>query len=404
MKQTRKRPAPAAPEERLVFYKDLREARRRRLTRRRRHIFTAVFALVLALLVYVNWDNFVPQEVTESLRDFFTHSSSEHFPVALPSGEFRAAAWVGSNLGVLTDTSYFLYSNAGTELAWRQHGMNDPQLSAAGGRALLYDQGGKQFRVETRFDTSVSASTAYPILSGSMGTSGKFALVTSSSSYLGELIVYDAQGKEIFHWYDATNRILAAALSPDGKSVAAVETGAKNGVIQSTVNVFRLGSTKPVGKKEFDGLLLISLQYSSASRITAVGKTQTVYLDQDGKQTGQYDYGNRQLSCYANTGGATVLVFDSYESGSAASSLVPLLFGGSVLHAAPVTIDDKVTSVYTGQSGIVALSSGLIWHGDKNGKAVSVTHTQGDKPAALEDKKAVYVFGLQAINRYAGPK
>lgn len=387
--------------DRLVFYKDLREARRRRLMRKRRRIFGIVAALVVALLLYINWDAFVPEEFTETIENFFTSATANHFPVTLSSGNFQDAASMGSNLAVVTDTSFFLYSSAGTQLAWRQHGMNDPQISASGSRVLLYDRGGKQFRVERRFDEPVSETAASAIVSGTMGASGNFAIATESSAYLGELIVYDAQGKPIFHWYDTSGRILTAALSPDGNSVAAIEIGAQNGDIVSTVDVFHLNSTKPVSKKQIAGVLLFSIQYNSNGLITAVGDKQTVFLDGSGKQTGQYAYGTRQISCYANSGGSTALVFDHYENGTTASQLVPLAVDSKTLGTKSVNISGKIESVYAGASGIAALSSGMVWLGDRNGNQISVIRAAGDKLCAVTQKNSCYVFGLQNIYRYA---
>ncbi|ADU26572.1 DUF5711 family protein [Ethanoligenens harbinense] len=387
-------------EDRLIFYKDLREARRRQISRRRQRIIALAAAFIVALLLFVNWDNFVPPEATEAIQNFFTNSSANHFPISLSSGDFKGAAAMGGNLGVLTDTSFFLYSSAGTQLVWRQHGMNDPQISAAGGRALLYDRGGKQYRVERRFDEPVSANAASPIVSGEMGASGNFALATESNAYLGELIVYDAQGKTIFHWYDTAGRILAAALSPDGSSVAAIEIGAQNGSISSTVVVFRLDSTKPIAKKQVDGTLLFSIQYNSNGRITAVGDNQALYFDGSGKQTGAYPYGTKQLACYSNQDGSTVLVFDHYENQTAASLLVPLVAGDKLLSAKSVSINGRIDSVYAGSSGITCLSPGMIWRGDQSGNPLATISANGDKLAAVMQSNVCFVFGSQSILRY----
>lgn len=390
--------------DRLVFYKDLREARRRRISRRRKRILILITAGILALLLYVNWDNLIPQEATEAIQNFFTSTTANHFPVDLPSGDFKGAATMGSNLGVLTDTSFYLYSGGGSQLVWRQHGMNDPQISASGGRALIYDRGGKQYRVERRFDEPVSSNASNDIVSGCMGASGNFALVTESTSYVGELTVFDAQGKPLFHWYDTSSRILAAALSPDGSSVAAIAVGAQNGSITSTIEVFQLGSTKPIAKKTLDGTLLFSIQYNSGNRITAVGDNQTLYFDGSGNKTGNYAYGTRQLACYSNDNGSTVLVFDHYENQTAASTLVPLVVGNQMLSSKSVTIDGKITSVYAGSSGISALSSNIIWWGDADGNHLSTINADGDKLFAAPQKNICYIFGLQNIYRYTNKK
>lgn len=391
-------------DDRLIFYKDLREARRRRILRRRRRILFVIVALLIALILYVNWDSFVPQEATEAIQNFFTSSTVNHFPVNLPSGDFKGAALMGSNLGVLTDTSFFLYSDSGSQLVWRQHGMNDPQISASGGRALLYERGGKQYRVERRFDEPVTANASNPIVSGCMGASGNFALATESSVYDSELVAFDAEGKSLFHWYDTSGHILSVALSPDGSSVATIEVSAQNGDISSTIDIFRLDSTKPIAEKQINGTLLFSIQYNSNGHLTAVGDNQTLYFDGNGKQTGSYAYGTRQLACYSNSGGSTVLVFNHYENGTAASSLVPLVVGDQVLPEKSVNIDNQINSVYANSSGIVALSSNLIWQGSTNGKQLLTVNVAGDKLAAVLQKNTCYVFGLQNIYRYSAKK
>jgi hypothetical protein len=204
----------------LPEFRRKREARRKKRIRRKRTVIALVIIALVTAFIAINWDKLAPAYLADTIQGFFGEFGSGEYPLMISSGNFRQAVPIGSNIGVLTDTSVIIYSRSGAELAQRQHGMSDPNIDAAGGKAVVFDRGGKTFRVETRFDEPFTATTDYPIVSASVSLSGEIAVATLSGSYLGELTIYDNSYKNIFKWYSSQGHILTAAVSPDGSKVA----------------------------------------------------------------------------------------------------------------------------------------------------------------------------------------
>lgn len=384
-------------EDELRRYRLERESRRHSRNARRRRILEVAAALIVLVFVAFNWDKLAPASFSASVRSFFGMFASGQFPLSL-SGDFKNAVPIGSNVAVLTDSSLTLYTTAGAQVWQRSHGMSDPALVAAGSRAVLFDRGGKQFRVETRFGESFSGTTDYPIVNACVGKSGKFAVVTESGSYLSEVDVYDTTYHSVFKWYSSQGRVLAAALSADGKSLAALTVSAKDGAVTSSVSIFRLGSQKPVASKSFDGTLLFSLQYTDAGWLAAVGDNQTVFISASGKTSTAYSYADKTIRCYDNTGGQTALALTAYGANSQ-STLVTFDGSGKVAGQADVT--GEVQALHMDGSRLTALRTSDVWYGTTRCKQQGTVPVSGDKLEILSKSNSIYVFGLQAVNRYA---
>lgn len=383
-------------EDELALYREKREQRRHRKRARRRVAAVVLLLAVLTGLVWLNVGTLAPQSVadrTENLLDGLGWGKSL-FPVSFDQGTFQAAIPVGSDLGVLTDTTFLLYSQNGRRLAARPQGMTDPVAVPCGSKALLYDRGGKQFRMETRFGEPFTSSADEPITTAAGAQGGYFAIVAQSEDYLSELTVYDNAYKNIFQWDCAQGRILCAALNPAGNQLAAVVVGARGGALFSDLYFFRLGSTKPFAVKAYDGELFYSIRYRSDGTVSAVGENKTVFL-KDGKQTAVYDYGSRELlqSCNAEP---VILVFGGVNGKSLAVSLGASgkLLGQADLPGSPVAV-----SVGGGYAAFV--SGGRLYAAPQSLKGLkSVSAANGVLGAVTMQGKA-YLFGAQFTERFA---
>jgi len=384
-------------EDELPEFRRKREARRKKRIRSKRTVIALVIIALVTAFIAINWDKLVPTSLANTIQGFFGEFGSGQYPLMISSGNFRQAVPIGSNIGVLTDTSVIIYSRSGAELAQRPHGMSDPNIDAAGGKAVVFDRGGKTFRVETRFYEPFTATTDYPIVSASVSLSGEIAVVTLSGSYLGELTIYDNSNKNIFKWYSSQGHILAAAVSPDGKKVAAVVISAVNGSYRSSIYIFNTGRQKPLSVTNIDGAPLLSIQYIDNDRIAAVSDIESVFLSLDGKKKSIYTYEGKTLKCYANSDGATVLAFGAYGAGNS-SAIVSLSGDGKVMGTA--NLKNDVQSVFVCGGKLAALTDEGVWYGDTACKNTGLIAASGDKIAALPLKGDIYVFGLQAIYQY----
>jgi hypothetical protein len=379
----------------LKSYSDAREERKRKKKLRRRRLVSLILALLLALFIFLNWGTFAPARLSETVQSIFSSFGQSKYPVDYNEGSMKTAVAVGSNIGILTDTSFLIYSQNGEQLAVRPHGFNDPSAASGGGKALIYDSGGKQFRVETRFSEPFAATAQNTITTAAMGDSGNFAIVTEADNYLSELTVYDNSYKSIFKWDASQGRILTAALSPDGKKLAAVAVGARNGSMFSDIYIFNLNSETPVAVKKYNGELLYSIRFKDNSRIAAVGEQKSVFLFASGKQASVYSYSDRELECSSNGDGPVVLVF---KNGGTKSSVVSLDGEGKLLGKADISVS-SATYVNNGDGKTVVVSNGQIWYAADNCSGASKISVSGDVLSAISMKNHAYIFGSQSVGR-----
>jgi len=381
-------------ENELKAYREARKARLYKKKLRRRRIITLIAVIVLSVVICLDW-NLAPSALAERFQNFLGEFGRSKYPVQFDEGLTKAAVPVGPNVGVLTDTSFILYAHNGEKLASRPHGFNSPAAVSGGGRALIYDRGGRQFKIETRFGEPFSKTAAYPITSATMGSKGNFAVITQAENYLSELTVYSSSYKAVFRWNSTKGRILAAALSPDGKKLAAIVTGARNGTIFSDIYIFGLDSEKPLAVKQYTGDFLYSIRFKDNKRIAAVGDQKSVFLYTSGEQKSEYDYGGKELIASVNLDGPTVLAF---RADSEKTNIVSLDGEGKTLGSAK--INGALTSVSVNSNYIVALTDGKIFTSKSNLKEISETSVPVGALSAMAIKKHIFLVGIQSVERY----
>lgn len=367
----------------------------RQKTRKRRLIAFAVL-VIAALFVFLNWGTLSPTVIAESTQSFFSGFGKSKFPVDFSEGTMKTAVPVGSNIGILTDTSFLIYSQNGDQVAVRPHGINNPAAVSGGGKALIYDRGGTQFRVEARYSEPFSTNASYNITTAAMGSNGYFAIVTEAENYLSELTVYDNSYKNIFKWDSSKGHILTASISPDGSKLAAVVIGARNGNMFSDIYIFNLSSSKPSSITKYDGELFYSINFKDNNHIAAVGDDEAVFLYSSGKQISKYGYGGRELKCSSNLNGPVVLVFN--KSGTE-SSVVSLDNGGNLLGNTDVAASE-VSIISNGDGKTVIVSNGQILYTSDNCKDSGKISVSGAVMSVISMKNYAYVFGTQSIGRY----
>lgn len=379
----------------LKAYSDARKARLKKIKLKRRKIVFAVLLILAVILVWLNWGSLAPSSAAETFQNFISNFGKSKYPVFFEQGSLQAAVPMNTNTGILTDTAFLIYSKNGTLLVSRPHGFNDPCAVWGGGKAVIFDRGGKQFKVETRIGEPFSETASDTITTAAAGDSGTFAIVTESQDYLSELSVYDSSYKNVFKWKCAQGRILSAAISPDGKKLAAVVVGARSGVFYSDIYIFNTNSKNPVAVKKYDGETIFSIRYKDNTRITAVGEGKAVFLNSSGNEYSTYSYKDKALNCSTNTDGPTVLVFSGVNG---KATVVSLDGEGKLLGQS--SVDGEIKSVSVGGGHIVLTTHGDILYSNENCKQFSKIIVSGEILEALPINNYAYIFGTQSVARY----
>ena len=194
------------------------------------------------------------------------------------------------------------------------------------GIAAAYDIGGTTLCVADFKGNKTDIEPAGEIISADLSDSGYLAVCSDAAGYKGAVTVYDTSGKAVYVWYSGTGYLVRAAVSPDGKYLAALclqDSG-------SVVHTFALTSEDERGSAACADELFADL-FWRGGKVCCVSQTRLAFFDDNAKLTAEYPFGDLYLYDYAAEGdGFVTLALSRYRSGSA-EQLVTVNASGSEL-------------------------------------------------------------------------
>ena len=263
----------------------------------------AVIAVVLIII-----EALMPAGLFQTVSNAVTTIGTGSYPIAVSGGETLSVVPISNYYYHLTDTHISAYSNGGKILFSEAHGYERAVLCASKGRALIYNQGGKEFLIFNLKGEKYSLKTEDEIICGDISDSGTFAVVTYSPSYASAVTVYNSRGKIVYEWYSAENTINSIAVSSSGKKIAISTYNSTSGVFNSKVHIIGFKSATPEYTKQIDGEIVYGLECSNKSGFNIIKSNgiDTVKWSSFKENAYTDDY---KISYFRDSGGTNVGVF-----------------------------------------------------------------------------------------------
>lgn len=197
----------------------------------------------------------------------------------------------------------------------------------AGSHAVAYDVGGTDIYVLDSRGLVRQLTCQGEIFAVTVNRSGMLAATVNKSGYKAAVEVYDAKGSLVFEFDSSDSFVMTAAVSSDGKTLAAVTMGQKDGSYRSSVVFYRLKSTEPKASCELTGGAVYDMGLVG-SRLCAIAEDALHFLTPGGRETASYSFDGRFLRRCSLTGdGYAALLLGDYKSGNQAM-LVTVDAGG----------------------------------------------------------------------------
>lgn len=139
-------------------------------------------------------------------------------------------------------------------------GYSNPVVESCQTNVLVYDAAARM-----RFNRCVSVKAEVAlnsaILTGSIGRTGDFLLITDEQGYRTAAAVYSTKGEELFKFSSSELYIVSGGLSPDGKTVAVLAFEQRDASLISHVRFYDVSSGKQISDTELENALGIELCY-----------------------------------------------------------------------------------------------------------------------------------------------
>lgn len=369
-----------------------------------RWVYRILLILALSALAVLGWynrSNLTPSNVLQWAQSRIVgFGIGDGFPQAIAGSSVQPGNFLVSdgNLCVASDTALTVYNSTAKELMSVQHSFGNPVLKVSGQRTLLYNLGGKSFRLGSVGGTAKQVGVQQNILAGALSTDGRCAILTEADGYCGQLTVYTENGTVQSYYWFSDYYPDAVALNSDGTQAAVTGVSAQNGEMVSAVYLIDLNSGKaaqPVAT--YPGCLLHAVFWDGNSTVAAVGDTCASVINTASRTKKDYDYGGKQLSAYCFDGGRTVLALSSYGE-SSVSSLIVLDGNGSQLLSQRLAGNVLSVSLYGQTAAALADGEAYFCSLSSAGQAVKKVQAGSDaKAVALRDENSAYLLGISEI-------
>ncbi len=300
------------------------ERRERRAQKDRRHkrILWIIIAVIVIILIIMK----ICEININSVKDRFTDEkgkftltqgvADDNFPYNLDASQNVSIVNINNKLGIITPSSYTVLNSKDADAEYVfEHGYSNPILETAGIYSLIYDQGDKNYRLDTVSSAVYEQETENTILCADVSKNGTVAVATTSSEKVCDITVYSKSLEKTFELSTSDGYIVSMALSDNGKRLAAAVLKGENADLKTTVYLYDVSNAgaKPKAAQLPHGSV-IDMSFTS-SNVLVVGDSYAGIVKKSGKYEEIYAENAISTRCISYTpAGDLILVYNSYSN------------------------------------------------------------------------------------------
>ena len=267
--------------------------------------FCAVAILLIAVLIF---HLTTPTGIFEKFQNAYalTVDSNDNYMVD-PNATVTDFKGVGNAAFLLTNTYFEIFNNSGCNVLYYKHGFANPSMDVAESRVLIYDRGGKKYKLFNYSTVLFEGTENNKIISADLSRGGKTAFITASDAYGSELKVYSKNNKQLFTW-NSNNILSAVSFNKSATLVAVSEIYSESGVLSSKIDVIGVNNGKTKFTIDFYGEAISSIiEYSG--KIIAASDGKVFIINWKNGEYSTIDTGGIISFLYENNHKQLVLVY-----------------------------------------------------------------------------------------------
>ena len=186
-------------------------------------------------------------------------------------------------------------------------------VTAEDGFAVVYEIGGKSLHLLDSKGLVKEMTIEGEIFSVEMGAGGKFAVTLKKTGYKTAVSVYNGKGEPLYEFSSAQKYLMTAAVSENGKYMAAAAMGQESGTFVSSLQIYKLTSDTQQADASVDGGVYELGAVDGC--FCAVTDKALCFVKNDGAVT-EYSYQGATLSrCSLGGGKFAAVLLENYSSG-----------------------------------------------------------------------------------------
>lgn len=355
--------------------------------------------LLLIIIAAAQFGGVTFSTIGDSIRTSLAGiGSGEGYPYSMDGIKIEDAGMTNSDLVLVYDDTVKVLDSTAKELSNLAHKYDHPVMSSNSGRILLYDEGGKKFRVQSKTRVLYEKELDYIILTAAMGKDGSAAVATRTNGAESMLTVYDKNHEEVFVWKCAKEHIISCDISDNGKLYAVSVLGVENGSVYSKVYVFNKKESEPKAAFEYMDSAISSVQFLSNETLMILGDNICEFV-QDFKISQRVDVSvNTPSRLHISDNNTAVLVLSKYSS---TTQKIIKVYNKSGTELFTQEIDGLVKSVSTDGKYVAVLTDSNVEIYNMDGELSGSAAVNSDAEKVIVSSRNTYVYSMDNIEKFS---
>lgn len=315
------------------------------------------------------------------------------------SGSYVDAALFGGGLAVADSDTLYVARPGGLNQLTLQLGYAHIALDTSEDYILAYDRGGAGITVTNalaplELDWGGDQPGA-SIINASMGRDGSFAVVTDEAGYKTAVRVFNKDQQLTYKWLTSEYYVQSAAVSPDGRRMAALAFRQDGTALEGKLLLFDLGRQEVAAECSLGPSLGVEARFLNDNTVAAVCDTGAYLVNLKGETVYSAAYPASDLVGFSFDHGALALACRSYTK-SARTEVSVVSAGGGV--TGPLLVSEELASLSLSNGRLALLTTaGLHVYNDKLEPLWTDASAAGARRILLEpDGTACVLFGKEA--------
>lgn len=264
-------------------------------------IILILFCSFLFLVLWVNRVKLYPDNVLLWIEGKISSmSAGPGYPCKVEGEKISSEnlKFSDGNIITLSDTSLTILNGSAKLIREENHNFSHPCLKLSGIRAIIYDRGGKNFKIESTAKNLYSGEAEKNIIACAISDNGTYAIVQQSLINLAEMVVYSKNNKEKYRYSFSEYYIADVSLNTMGTEIAACGISADNGNISSNVYLLDFKSETPKSQFKLGDNMVTRVKYLTNGNILAIGDKYMSFINIKSKVVKNFSYGKKLLKFY----------------------------------------------------------------------------------------------------------
>ena len=237
--------------------------------------------------------------------------SAQNIELSYDSSASNPADWYDGFIAILTKRDITMFNSSAKAEFKHDVNLNNPVLKCYGKYTLAYDCGGHELYVFNSYKEVFHKQLDDSIINARFTKDGHLVVITKMKNYRAVVTVYSSSFKEVYKVYSASEYVMDADVSNDGKQLAVAVYDGGYGEIFSAVNIYNMNSEKVKSRIEGVEGLILSVDMKAGGR-THILTQNGYYVSKDGEMAEEVlSVGNNYLEFYDITrDDSSVIILD----------------------------------------------------------------------------------------------